>query len=134
MRLSSAFFAEDTEWVDGKLNIIGGGFGSTCVPPGTSEIAVHIVLIFDSVGEDIGKADVLHIELHGPDGERLPGFRSHSYVVPGNIQLVSTGLIALSINPAGGRHSCVLWTERHGNCQVAMPLDVNVVDPATVRH
>ena len=124
MRILGAFLAEDSAWVDGKLTIVGAGFGSTHVQPGTDRGGAHVVFLCESGGDDVGQTFIVHIEPYGPSGARLPGFRSE-VVVPGILQIMTTGLIPLPFEPTGGHHSYLVSIEGEGE-PITIPLDVFV--------
>jgi hypothetical protein len=82
MRLAGAFFANTAEVVDDMLNVEGGFWASTTVPPGTASFQCSCVVLCDTRRRDVGTVYTLHIDAAGPTGQRWASAWSRQFQLP----------------------------------------------------
>jgi hypothetical protein len=104
MRLAGAFFANRADVVDDMLNLEGGFWASTTVPPGTSAFKCCCVVLCDTRRRDVGIHHTLHIDAAGPTGQRWASAWSTSFQLPSPMKFIVLTQIDLPIEPNGGRH------------------------------
>jgi hypothetical protein len=104
MRLAGAFFANTAEVVNDMLNVDGGFWASTTVPPRSTSFQSHCVVLCDTRRRDVGTQYTLHIDGVGPTGERWTPAWSTKFQLPSAMKFMVLTQLVLPIEPTGGRH------------------------------
>jgi hypothetical protein len=104
MRLTAVFFANHVEVENHMLNVEGGFWRTTTVPPNSAGFRCSAVVLCDMNPEDVGQQFALHIDAEGPLGHRQSPAHSTKFSldVPSMFMCISS--IVLPIDPGGGRH------------------------------
>jgi hypothetical protein len=104
MRLAGAFFANRADVVDDMLNVEGGFWTTTAVPPSAAGFPCNCVVLCDTRRRDVGTEYTLHIDAAGPTGQRWAPAWSRKFQLPSAMKFMVLTQIALPIEANGGRH------------------------------
>jgi len=104
VRLAGAFFANKADVVDDMLNVEGGLWSTTTVPPRASSFQCDCVVLCDTHPRDVGTHYTLHIDATGPTGQRWTPAWSTEFQMPSAMKFMVLRGIALPIEATGGRH------------------------------
>lgn len=125
MRLTSAFFANHVDVVEGMLNVEGGFWRTTTVATNSAGFRCGAVVLVDVEADDVGQPFALHIDAVGPRGTLSAPAFSQEFTLDGPTTFMGFTSLVLPIDPGGGRHTYTfrLADQRGG---VEVPLAVRV--------
>ena len=104
MRLNAAFFANHVDVVNDMLNVDGGFWKTTTVPPNSVRFRCCAVVLYDMDPDDVGQRFALHIDAEGPLGHRQTPAHSTEFSVDAPSMFLCFTSLVLPIEPGGGRH------------------------------
>jgi hypothetical protein len=125
MHLTGAFFANAASETNGMLEVSGGCWSSTTVPPGSTGFLTQLVLLADVGDDSVGQEYVVCVDANGPTGSRWTAALSTPFVVTEFLVFMITPQIMLPIEPAGGRHVYNVRIQGQ-HYQIDLPLQVYV--------
>jgi hypothetical protein len=107
------------------LNVQGGFWKTTTVPPNSTAFRCCAVVLCDMDNDDVGKPWTLHIDAQGPMGHTRTSAHSIEFTVDAPSMFLCFTAMVLPIDPGGGRHT---YTFRVGGQheRVDVPLAVRV--------
>jgi hypothetical protein len=124
MRLTSAFFANNADVVDGMLNVTGAFWSSTAVTPGAGGFKCYVVVACELDPNDVGREYTLHVDAQGPTGQRWAPVQSSSFTVNGPM-LFMCSQMGLPVEFSGGRHVYTFRLDGQHE-RVDVPIDVRL--------
>ena len=125
MRINAGFFANHAEIVDEMLNVSGGCWNSTTVPPGSAGFRCRCVILCDVRRQDRGQTFSLHIDATGPTGREWIPARTVHFTVENPMVFMITQPIVLPIEPSGGRHVYTVRLADHDE-RIVLPLQIRI--------
>ena len=125
MRLTAVFFANHVEVESHMLNVEGGFWKTTTVPPNSAGFRCGVVVLCDIDPEDVGQQFTLHIDAEGPLGHSQFPVHSMEFSVDAPSMFMCFPSMVLPIDPGGGHH---VYSFRIGGQheRVDVPLAVRV--------
>jgi hypothetical protein len=128
MRLTTAFFANRAEIVDGMLNLEGGFWKSTTVAPTAATFRSYVVVVVEVDRSDAGRQYTMQIDGQGPSGRRWAPVHVTTFTISGPVQFMCMPLLALPIEPGGGMHVYTFRIDGQHE-RVDVPIAVRVAQP-----
>lgn len=128
MRLTTAFFANRAEIINGMLNLEGGFWKSTTVAPTATSFLTYLVVVCEVDPSDSGQQYTMQIDAQGPSGYRWAPAHSSSFTIDGPVQFMCMPMMSFPIEPGGGLHHYTFRLDGQHE-RVDVPLAVRVAHP-----
>ncbi|MGV0792403.1 hypothetical protein [Mycolicibacterium sp. XJ1819] len=133
MRLTAAFLANHAEIVNGMLNVDGGFWKSTRVPPDATSFGCDVVVLCEVEPEEVGSRFLLHINAEGPSGRHWRPAYSSDFTLNSPVKFLLLPQTRLPIEPGGGPHLYAFRLDGQHE-RVDVPLTVHTGPPRHERH
>lgn len=129
MRLTTAFFANHAEVVDGMLDVQGAFWKSTGVTPDATGFWCDIVVLCDGEAPDADQRYSLRINAEGPSGRRWTPAYTLDFSLDSPAKFLVLPQTQLPIEPGGGLHVYAFQLDGQHE-RVDVPLIVHVAPPS----